>query len=198
MVSIATVTSIMMGSITSVKRLTVIAIVGVIVGTVSSTTRVVTAMRASGVAIAVIGFVNPNVVVAEKAVVIATMVVTVVVAVIGGSVRVINTRAQKKGAEQADREGQEGLHECRTERKITLFGRTRSSQYGKSCFVPYSRDGHSNPQRWGSGDKITVFTEKTGGRILYSQNSEHENTMCLQCLAMMGESSMVGPKTRKD
>ena len=114
MVSIATVTSIMMGSITSVKRLTVIAIVGVIVSAVSSTTRVVTAMRASGVAIAVIGFVNPNIVVAEKAVVIATMVVTVVVAVMGGSVRVINTRAQKNGAEQADGQGQEALHECRT------------------------------------------------------------------------------------
>ena len=49
-------------------------------------------------------------------------------------------------------------------------------------------------QRWRSGDKITVFTEKTGGRIRHSHTSEHENTMCLQCLAMVGESSMVGPK----
>ena len=162
MVSVAVVTSIMMGSITSVKRLTVIAVVGVIVGAVSSTTRVVAAMRASGVAIAVIGFVNPNVVVAEKAVVIATMVVTVAVAVIGGSVRVINTRAQKKGAEQADREGQEGLHECRTESKTTLFGRTRSSQYGKSCFVPYSRDGHPNPQRWEAVIKSRYLPRKQG------------------------------------
>ena len=95
-------------------------------------------------AIAVIGFVNPNIIVAENAVEIATMVVTVAVAVMGGSGRVNNTRAQKNGAEQADREGQEGLHECRTERRITLFGRTRRSQYGKSCFVPRSRDEHPN------------------------------------------------------
>ena len=173
----------MMGSITSVKRLTVIAIVGVIVGAVSSTARVVTAMRTPGVAIAVIAFMNPNIIIAEKTVMVTTVVVSMAVVVIRGSVRVIHTGTQENGAKQADREGQEGLHECRTERKTTLFGRTRSSQYGKSCFVPYSRDGHSNPQRWGSGDKITVFTEKTGGRILYSQNSEHEkyNVLTMSC-----------------
>jgi len=176
----------MTGSIASMKRLTVIAVVGVIVGAVSSTTRVVTAMRTSGVAIAVIAFMNPNIIIAEKTVVVTTVVVSMAVIVIRGSVRVIHTGTQENGGKQADREGQEGLHECRTEGMITLFGRTQSSQYGKSCFVPCSRDGHSNPQRWGSGDKITVFTEKTGVRIRHSQNSEHENTMCLQCLAMMG------------
>ena len=162
MVSIATVTSIMMGSITSVKRLTVIAIIGVIVSTVSSTTRVVTAMRASGVAIAVIGFVNPNIIVAEKAVVIATMVVTVAVAVMGGSVRVINTRAQKNGAEQADGQGQEALHECRTRTCVSLFGKIWSSQYMISSPVTHPWGGHSRSLGSGGDGEITVFTEKTG------------------------------------
>ena len=135
----------MKGSIASMKRLTVIAVVGVIVGAVSSTTRVVTAMRTSGVAIAVIAFMNPNIIIAEKTVVVTTVVVSMAVIVIRGSVRVIHTGTQENGGKQADREGQEGLHECRTEGRITLFGRTQSSQYGKSCFVPCSRDGHANP-----------------------------------------------------
>ncbi|MDG2486705.1 MAG: hypothetical protein P8M65_03255 [Roseibacillus sp.] len=152
----------MMGSITSVKRLTVIAVVGVIVSAVSSTTRVVTAMRAPSVAIAVIGFVNPNIVVAEKAVVIATMVVTVAVAVMGGSVRVIYTRAQKNGAEQADGQGQEALHECRTRMWVSLFGRIWISQYRISSTVTHSWGGHSRSLESGGDDEITVFTEKTG------------------------------------
>ena len=135
-VSVAVVTSIMMGSIASMKRLTVIAVVGVIVGAVSSTARVVTAMRTPGVAIAVIAFMNPDIIIAEKTVMVTTVVVSMAVIVIRGSVRVIHTGTQENGGEQADREGQEGLHECRTERRVTLFGRTRRSQYGKSCFVP--------------------------------------------------------------
>jgi|GEM_PF-6800348 len=150
----------MMGSITSMKRLTVIAVVGMIVSAVSSTTRVVTAMRAPSVAIAVIGFVNPNIVVAEKAVVIATMVVTVAVAVMGGSVRVIYTRAQKNGAEQAD--GQEALHECRTRTWVSLFGRIWISQYRISSSVTHPWGGHSRSLESGGDDEITVFTEKTG------------------------------------
>jgi hypothetical protein len=100
----------MMGSITSVKRLTVIAIVGVIVSAVSSTTRVVTAMRTPSVAIAIIASMNSYIIVAEKTIVITTVVVLVNVTMIRGSVRVIYARAQEYGAKQADGEGQEALH----------------------------------------------------------------------------------------
>ena len=102
-------------------------------------------------AIAVIAFMNPDIIIAEKTVMVTAVIVPMAVIVIRGSVRVIHTGTQENGGEQADREGQEGLHECRTERRVTLFGRTRRSQYGKSCFVPCSRDEHPNPpeiEKW--------------------------------------------------
>jgi len=96
-VSVAVVTSIMTDSIASMKRLTVIAVVGVIVGAVSSTTRVVTAMRTPGVAIAVIAFMNPDIIIAEKTVMVTAVIVPMAVIVIRGSVRVIHTRTQENG-----------------------------------------------------------------------------------------------------
>jgi len=92
----------MMRSIISIKRLTVITVVSVVVGAVPSTTRVVTAMRTPGVAIAIIASVHPDIIVAEKTIVVATVVVAMTATVVCRSVWVIYTRTQEDGKKQAD------------------------------------------------------------------------------------------------
>ena len=123
-------------SITSMKRLTVITVVSVVIGAVASTTRVVAAMRTPGVAIAIIASVNPDIIIAEKTIMVATVVVVMTGTMMCRSIWVIHTRTQEDGTKQADRERQEGLHGAKTERTTSLFWGMRGPQYGKSCFVP--------------------------------------------------------------
>ena len=56
------------------KRFPVIAIVGMVMSLVTSPTRIVGAVRAAGMAVAVVVVVNPDVIVAEEPIVISTVI----------------------------------------------------------------------------------------------------------------------------
>ena len=110
------------------ERLLVVAVVSPVARPVPTTARVVAAVRTPCMPVAMIIVVNPNIIIAEKAVVVAAVVVAVIVRAIRGGVRIIHARAHKSGAKQEDPGKKKTVHEYITEEQDTLFGRISSPQ----------------------------------------------------------------------
>lgn len=109
---------------TTVKRVLVVAVVGVVAGAVTSTAGIVIAAATAGVAIAIVVVGEPNVEVAVDAVGVTTVIVAVRVVGGGGAgvEGIVDAGAEEQGAETCEEEGEVALHGFWTAWDDTLFG----------------------------------------------------------------------------